>query len=143
MWEMVSAFQDEIRGFGFPMSPEELARVNASAQRAGKLELKESPGVRFLEYGKNKEGYWTYDQFVARLLVGVVNSKNRSIYHHSYTHTHTHDGAASGEAAGERGGRARRASAAGERGGLEPLYLLDVLDCIEVLHPDMQACFEV
>ena len=85
--EMVYGFQDEIRGFGFPMTPEELTRVNASEVRAGKPELKESPGIRFLEYGKNREGYWTYDQFVAQLL--------------------------------------------------------DVLDCIEVLYPDMQACFEV
>ena len=69
--EMVSAVQDEVRGFGFPMTEEELELVNAFRKDARRPELKESPGKRFLKYGKNKEGYWDYDMFadqVAALL---------------------------------------------------------------------------
>ena len=61
--EMVSAFQDETRGFGLPLSVEELARVNDTRRGKGRPPLKESPGTRFLVPGKNKEGYWTYDDF--------------------------------------------------------------------------------
>lgn len=60
---MVSAFQDEIRGFGFEMTSEELARVNAFRSVNGRPALKDTPGTRFLEYGKNKDGYWNYDMF--------------------------------------------------------------------------------
>jgi hypothetical protein len=66
--EMVSAVQDEVRGFGFPMTEEELARVNAFRKDAGRPELKESPGKRFLKYGKNKEGYWDYDMFATQVV---------------------------------------------------------------------------
>jgi hypothetical protein len=65
---MVSAVQDEVRGFGFPMTEEELARVNAFRKDAGRPELKESPGKRFLKYGKNKEGYWDYDMFATQVV---------------------------------------------------------------------------
>ena len=65
--EMVSAFQDEIRGFGFPMSDDELAAVNTfrAAQNPPREPLKESPGIRFLKYGNSegKEGYWNWDMF--------------------------------------------------------------------------------
>ena len=71
--EMVSAVQDEVRGFGFAMTEEELERVNAfRAQHIGRPEnertkLTESLGLRFLKYGKNKEGYWDYDMFAAQV----------------------------------------------------------------------------
>lgn len=60
---MVSAFQDEIRGFGFSMTGDELARVNAFRSTQGREPLKETPGMRCLDYGKQKDGYWNYDMF--------------------------------------------------------------------------------
>ena len=61
--EMVSAFQDEKRGFGFPLSADELARVNERHQRESHKPLDESPGLRFLLPGKNREGYWGFAEF--------------------------------------------------------------------------------
>ena len=46
---MVSAFQNEKLGFGFYMTPEELAAFNATRSASNKLER--SPGLRFLQYG--------------------------------------------------------------------------------------------
>lgn len=60
---MISAFQDEIQGFGFEMTGEELARVNAFPSTHGRGALKQTPGTTFWEYGKQKEGYWNYDMF--------------------------------------------------------------------------------
>lgn len=63
---MCSGFVDEFRGFGLPLTADELAKVNAwRAARYGGLKtpLAGSPGVRFLDNGKNKEGYWTYEHF--------------------------------------------------------------------------------
>ncbi|CAM9642953.1 unnamed protein product, partial [Sphacelaria rigidula] len=61
--EMVSAFQDEKRGFGLPLSADELARVNERRQREGRTPLDESPGLRFLLPGNNREGYWGFAEF--------------------------------------------------------------------------------
>ena len=55
---MVSAFQSEIDGFGIQLSAEKLAEINVKRVAAHKVPLESSPGVRFLDYGKNKEGYW-------------------------------------------------------------------------------------
>lgn len=60
---MVSGFQDEIRGFGFAMTGDELVRVNAFRSTQGREPLKDTPGIRCLDYGKHKEGYWNYDMF--------------------------------------------------------------------------------
>ena len=56
--EMVSAFQDEKRGFGLPLTADELARVNEKRKVAGRAPLETTPGLRFLFPGKNREGYW-------------------------------------------------------------------------------------
>lgn len=61
--EMVSATQDEIRGFGFPMTKEEIDLMNERRAAAGRPPLKSSPGLRFLSYGKNKDGYWDFEKF--------------------------------------------------------------------------------
>eukprot|EP00965_Chrysotila_dentata_P192591 6175268-Pleurochrysis_carterae.AAC.1 len=61
--EMVSGFRDELRGFGLPVSSEELLKINAYRKAKGLEPLDASPGVRFLSYGKNKDGYWTYEHF--------------------------------------------------------------------------------
>ena len=61
--EMVSGFKDELRGFGHPLTPAELAIVNAYRAEHGKPKLDGSPAVRFLTYGKSKDGYWTFEHF--------------------------------------------------------------------------------
>ncbi|CAB1104406.1 unnamed protein product [Ectocarpus sp. CCAP 1310/34] len=61
--EMVSAFQDERHGFGLPLTDDVLQAVNARRKEKGKEVLTRSPGLRFLQYGKNKDGYWGYDEF--------------------------------------------------------------------------------
>ena len=69
--QMVSAFQDEIRGYGFPMTEEELALVNQhrASMSAPKPPLSESPGVRYLNYGggQDKEGWWNWEKFEVQL----------------------------------------------------------------------------
>jgi hypothetical protein len=60
---MVSAVQDEWTGFGFRFTDEQLTRVNAQRVRDGLKPFDSSPGIRFLDYGKNKEGYWDFDKF--------------------------------------------------------------------------------
>lgn len=55
-------FQDEWRGFGLPVSDEEVSegkRVQEESCRPWVVE-KESSGVRFLIYGKNKQAYWKF-----------------------------------------------------------------------------------
>jgi hypothetical protein len=62
--EMVSAFQDCVRGFGFPISEEELTKINswrAAKYNNTKDALTESPGLRYLVYGKDV--YWNYERF--------------------------------------------------------------------------------
>lgn len=82
--KMVSGIATREFGFGRAMSDEELARVNAyranqwykdrdaatyllgSASKSASP-LKTSPFVRMLEYGKGKDGYWTYNHMVLQL----------------------------------------------------------------------------
>lgn len=63
--EMVSAFTDEVRGFGFPMEPWELEGVNTARALVGKPPLTESPGIRYLKYGggEDKDGWWDWQKF--------------------------------------------------------------------------------
>ncbi|CAB1114308.1 unnamed protein product [Ectocarpus sp. CCAP 1310/34] len=61
--EMVSAFQDERHGFGLPLTDDVLQAVNARRKEKGKEDLTRSPDLRFLQHGKNKDGYWGYDEF--------------------------------------------------------------------------------
>lgn len=61
--EMVSTFQDELRGFGLPYSEPELADVNELRCERGRPALKATAGSRFLRHSKNKEGQRGYDQF--------------------------------------------------------------------------------
>lgn len=61
--EMVSAVQDEWTGFGLNLTPEQLAKVNIQRLIDGLSPFVESPGIRYLEYGKNKEGYWDFEEF--------------------------------------------------------------------------------
>ena len=60
---MVSGFKCEWRGFGLPLTSAELAKANALRAAHGKTALEGSPGVRFLDYGKAREGYWTHELF--------------------------------------------------------------------------------
>lgn len=66
--EMVSGFKDEIRGFGHPLSNDELSLLNAFRKARGRAALETSPSVRFLSYGKSKDGYWTYDNFAEQVV---------------------------------------------------------------------------
>lgn len=66
--EMVSGFKDELRGFGHPLTQEELGLLNAFRQARGREPLTSSPAVRFLSYGKNKDGYWTYEHFSSQVV---------------------------------------------------------------------------
>eukprot|EP01043_Picozoa_sp_COSAG02_P043525 COSAG02_NODE_3799_length_6215_cov_11.385710_1_plen_882_part_00 len=72
---MVSAFVDSARGFGLPMNEDELAAVNAShtAHDPQAEPLTESPGLRYLKYGKmttaagtasGREGSWDNEKMV-------------------------------------------------------------------------------
>lgn len=61
--EMVSAVQDEHRGFGLKLSDDELMKVNEYRKLHQREALPESPGICFLKYGKNRDGYWDYEQF--------------------------------------------------------------------------------
>ena len=79
---MISGFTCHELGFVFDVSPDILAIVNAmrmnkkySDEEAAcsiygnttKKELTSSPFVQELEYGQNKEGYWTYDRMILQL----------------------------------------------------------------------------
>ena len=64
----LSGVQDEIRGAGFPMTAEELATANAFRATRGRKPLDCSPGMRFLDFGKNKDGYWDYDKFLEQVV---------------------------------------------------------------------------
>lgn len=56
---MVSAFQDEIRGFGFRLSETGVSAVNAYRAGGGYRALSVTPALWFLELGEHTEGYWT------------------------------------------------------------------------------------
>lgn len=73
--EMVSGFKDELRGFGVPITAAELATVNAYRKVLGRADpLGGSPAVRFLTYGKNKDGYWTYEHFAEQVRAIYIKS---------------------------------------------------------------------
>jgi transposase len=83
MGVMISAFQSRELGFGFwKLSADELAQVNHSQSRKEYLDkeaairvrkhprkepLMEHNFVQYFEYGKENEGYWTYDYMVLQL----------------------------------------------------------------------------
>jgi hypothetical protein len=79
---MVSALCSREFGFGLDLTVEQLAKVNERRQNkkygdeeaaiyllgsAGKKDLISSPFVRYLEYGKGKDGYWRYNHMVLQL----------------------------------------------------------------------------
>jgi hypothetical protein len=79
---MVSALCSREFGFGLDVSLEELKRVNEFRGNtkygdeeaaiyllgsADKKDLDSSPFVRYLEYGKGKDGYWSYNHMVLQL----------------------------------------------------------------------------
>lgn len=69
---MVSAVVDEFRGFGLPLTEEEIGRVNES--RVGTdippINVGDSPGLIFFQYGnaKGKQGYWDGAKFQIQCL---------------------------------------------------------------------------
>ena len=64
---MASGFQDELRGCCWRVSKSELGAINAFRAERHRPPLDCSPGLRFLVYGKNKEGYWNAEQFIVQV----------------------------------------------------------------------------
>ncbi len=64
---MISALQDRIRGFGIPMSNEELKALNQYRQSKGKRSLYRSPGIKYLKLGANLDGYFNKDDFLRQV----------------------------------------------------------------------------
>ncbi|CAM9757798.1 unnamed protein product [Sphacelaria rigidula] len=54
--DMISAFQDETRGFGLPLTKDELERVNKFREERGRPAPQRTPGTRHLVFGKTKGG---------------------------------------------------------------------------------------
>lgn len=55
---MVSAFQGEKRGFGLPLSQEELARVNSFRGAQGRKYLQMSPGLGLFIFWQEQGRFW-------------------------------------------------------------------------------------
>ena len=53
--------------FGLPINEAQLVKINIYRKALQKPKLNESPGLRFLSYGANKDGYWTHDMFMEQL----------------------------------------------------------------------------
>ncbi|CAM9684764.1 unnamed protein product [Sphacelaria rigidula] len=70
--ELISAFQDERRGFGLPVLEDELQRVDQFRHERGRPALKRTPGTRHLVFGESKGGYWDFDRF-ERQIVDVMD----------------------------------------------------------------------
>ena len=79
---MISAFQSREFGFGMALNEEQLKEVNkyregklytdqdaamATRQHKQKKPLMTSPFIQEFEYGKNNDGYWTYQWMVCQL----------------------------------------------------------------------------
>ena len=83
---MISAFVDRASVFGVPLDPTEIAEFNRRRRRqhysssdaamavlscTEKPQLPmdsdhETPGIRFLEYGVNRDGYWNNDNMMVQ-----------------------------------------------------------------------------
>lgn len=63
---MLSSFFCSRRGFGFPMTPDELVSVNAYRAVQGREPLLSSPGNINFKYGKNADGYWDAAKFAVQ-----------------------------------------------------------------------------
>jgi hypothetical protein len=79
---MVSAFQCREFGFGMELSEDDLFKINQKrlgtkycdpaaaievTQTSEKQRLLESPFVRYIDVGENREGYWDYNHMVVQL----------------------------------------------------------------------------
>jgi hypothetical protein len=68
---MISAVFCEFRGFGLPLKPEEVEKINAARALNNvltKILPSGSPGLIFFQYGKGKEGYWDGLKFQAQCI---------------------------------------------------------------------------
>ena len=63
----LSGTQSELLGVGFPLTAAELEIVNSFRARRGRPPLDCSPGMRFLDFGKNKDGYLDYEKFLQQV----------------------------------------------------------------------------
>jgi len=55
---MISIFQDEVRGFSWRLTAEELEIFNDWREERNKTRVTADPTIQFFHHGKNKEGYW-------------------------------------------------------------------------------------
>ena len=55
------------RGFGLPLSQEELKGINEKKVLKQLEPVKESPGRGFFEFGINRQGYWNHDLFAKQV----------------------------------------------------------------------------
>jgi hypothetical protein len=60
---MISAVVDSHNGFGLPMTSSQIVEVNQFRASLGKEPIITSPGLKFFDYGLNKEGYWNFNTF--------------------------------------------------------------------------------
>ncbi|CAM9227994.1 unnamed protein product [Sphacelaria rigidula] len=68
---MIPVFEDETRGFGLPLPKDQLERVNEFRGERGRSALKRIPGTRHVVFGKNKGGYWEFEQFEQQVVDGM------------------------------------------------------------------------
>lgn len=61
-----SANQDEVRGFDFELSEQQVDAYDVGARKDPR-ELASPPAIRFLEYETKTEGYWTADNLCERV----------------------------------------------------------------------------
>ena len=54
------------------MSDDDIEVVNAWLKERLLPEITTSPGIEWLEYGVNKEGYWDYFQFAKQVFTIIV-----------------------------------------------------------------------
>ena len=47
---------------------QELDTANAFRKKRGRVAIDCSPGVRFLNYGKGRDGYWDYEMFKQQVI---------------------------------------------------------------------------
>eukprot|EP01047_Picozoa_sp_COSAG01_P060206 COSAG01_NODE_7345_length_3242_cov_6.925867_1_plen_476_part_10 len=73
--EMVSAFTDQTRGLALPLSATELQQVNDLRRtKYGRPPLTESPGVRYLQFGKDKDTVWWNNEQMVQQTVDYMDA---------------------------------------------------------------------
>ena len=72
---MVSLILSLFLGAGYVLNPEQLRLINLHRATKGRGALEESPGLLLMEIGKNKEGYFSNEEYVEQMQ-GIVDCHN-------------------------------------------------------------------